>query len=233
MKTVNQKGSKWSWHNDPDLTAEALPRGSKLGPVSFIKMRGVFCTKEQRCCSLSIFIQFFPDFNTKKHFKFQSLDPVAAMRASVDWQGLGVAYLNPTAAPQGPWTHARTSCPGGQVLQLQRCRTSLGWHLCLGNFFMQSKRHSHWAASAPKQQQISKPISLRILPSVVYVTGTDRFRKVKCIPVSKQRWQSAAVKVPWGSFWASQLSCIPCSRRCRSFAFFFSRKMALMSRVAG
>lgn len=200
MKKINQKGSKWNWHNDPDLTAEALPRGSKLGPVSFIKIRGVFCTEEQRCCSLSIFIQFFPDFNTKKHCKFQSLDPVAAMRASVDWRGLGVPYLNPTAAPQGSWRHARTSCPGGQVFQLKRCRTSLGWHLCLGNFFMQSKRHSHWAASAPKQQQISKPISLCLLPSLVYVMGTDRFRKVKCIPVSKQRWQSAAVKVPWGSF---------------------------------
>ena len=120
MKKINQKGSKWNWHNDPDLTPEALPRGSKLGPVSFIKIYGDFCTKEQRtnyewCHSLSVFIQLLPNFNPRKHCEFQSSDQVATTRASVDWRGLRVPYLNPTAALQGP-------CPGRQVLQLKHCR---------------------------------------------------------------------------------------------------------------
>ena len=63
--------------------------------------------------------------------------------------------------------------------------------------------------------------------------GTDHFWKVKGIPVSKQRWPSVAVKVPWGSLLASQLCCIPCSLHCRSLASFLIETWRWWAKLQG
>ena len=144
-----------------------------------------FCTKEQRTnyewrCSLSVFIQFFPDVNPRKHCEFQSSDQAVTMWASVDWRGLSVPYLNPTAALQGPWT--RTDfMPWAASAPAQALSTSL--LASLPRKFLYAKQKaltlSRVCGSAPKQQPISKTISLCILPRFSLCNGNRSFLKSK------------------------------------------------------
>lgn len=160
------------WHQRPYLEDQnwALLALSKYMGFFVLKNR----TNYEWCHSLSVFIQLLPNFNPRKHCELQSSDQVATTRASVDWRGLRVPYLNPTAALQGP-------CPGRRVLQLKHCRPAYAGVFAQEIPLCKAKgthiEQRLWLST--KQQQISKPISLCILPRFSLCNGNRSFLKSK------------------------------------------------------